>query len=156
MAMCESPLCLPRVTRPDRDSGTTKMLYQAVFRYMCKIADRPEERIFIQETSDPISSEIALNDTSPAFTQKYLESFREPLPEDQSKAVLQDRLSTGWLAWGKTIEVCRMTGWEEYDFYVDEECKPGIEQIRPIIESQEFWQTVSPRRAGKCSFGLIP
>lgn len=109
---------------------------------MCKIADRPEERIFIQETSDPFTSEIELGDTSPEFTQRYLESFRDPLPEDQSKAALQDRLSTGWLAWGKTMEVSRMTGWDEYEFFVDDDCKPGVEQIKPIIESQEFWQTV--------------
>lgn len=125
------------------NSGTTKILYQAVFRYMCKIADRPDERIFTQETSDPFSSEIVLTDMSPAFTESYLQSFRQPLPEDQTQATLQDRLSTGWLAWGKKLEVCRLTGLDEHDFFVDKDCQPGIEQVRPVVESQAFWQTVS-------------
>ena len=126
--------------------GTTKILYLAVFRYMCKIANDldadSEEQIFTQETSDPYSSKIELSDTSPAFTESYLQSFRQPLPEDHSKAVLQDRLDTGWLAWGKTMEVSRMTGWEEYEFYVDKACRPGIDEIAAVVESQEFWQTV--------------
>lgn len=124
-------------------SGTTKMLYQAVFRYLCRVDDLADERIFTQETTDPYSFEVELKDTSSTFTNSYLQSFREPLPEDQSKAMLQDRLSTGWLAWGKTLEVCRLTGPDEYDLYVHQDDLPGIEQIRPVIDKQEFWQTVS-------------
>lgn len=119
------------------------MLYQAVFRYMCKTADKPDERIFTQETTDPQMYEIELTDTSPAFTKSYLEAFGQPLPEDETKAAVQDRLSTGWLAWGKKLEVSRMTGWNEFVHCVDDSDKPGIERIRPLIESADFWKKVS-------------
>lgn len=118
---------------------------------MCKLKNTTgadsEEQIFTQETSDPFLTEIELTDTSPAFTESYLQSFRQPLPEDQSEAQLQDRLSTGWLTWGKTMEVSRMTGWDEHEVYIDKDCKSGIKRIEPVVDSPEFWQTVSSYRS---------
>lgn len=126
--------------------GTTKILYHAVFRYMCRLGNtydgESEERIFTQETNDPYISEIEIPDTSSTFTESYLQSFRLPIPEDQTKAALVDRLGTGWLAWGKKMEVCRMTGWDEYEVYYDEDCKAGIDQISSIVETEGFWKTV--------------
>lgn len=121
-------------------------MYQAVFRYMCKLGNigdmTSEEQIFLQETKDPHSFEMTLADTSPAFTESYLQSFRLPLPEDPTKVALLDRLDTGWLAWGRKMEVARLTGWDEYEEYADKACQPGIDQIATVVQSKEFWQTV--------------
>jgi hypothetical protein len=92
------------------------MLYTVVMRYLCLSGDKPEERLFLQEPFDPFASEIELTDTSDAF---------------------------GWLVWGKTIEVCRMTGPEEDAYCMDESCREGVEVIKEIMTAPDFWQTVS-------------
>nr|GFD60585.1 hypothetical protein [Tanacetum cinerariifolium] len=72
-----------------------------------------------------------------------LKSFREPLPEDETKAVLQDRLQTGWLAWGKTMEVVRLTGWEERAWAIDPACQEGLKAFEEVISSEGWWQKVA-------------
>lgn len=124
----------------DGARGTTKLLYQVVQR---SLAYGDEDALFLKEAIDPTYSVIPLPDTSPAFTQKYLASFRDDLPEDESKAVLQDRLDTGWLVWGKEMEVNRMPGWDEVTWEMDEACKPGVKIIEEAISGEGFWRSVS-------------
>jgi hypothetical protein len=99
--------------------------------------------MFIEEAADPLGSTITLTDTSPEFTQKYLSSFREALPEDESKAVLQDRLDTGWLVWGREMEVSRMPAWDEIAMEMDEGCRPGVNLIEEATRGEAFWRSVS-------------
>jgi len=88
-------------------------------------------------------SEVEITDPSADFTEKYLASFREDLPEDETKAVLQDRSQSGWLAWGKTMEVTRLTGWEETAWEIDQTCAEGLAIFKDVISSPEWWQKVS-------------
>ena len=120
--------------------GFTKLLFTITLRSFCAGS---EERIFLEEPDDPWSSEIELKDTSPEFTAKYLTSFREPLPEDVTTVQLQDRLDTGWLAWGKTMEVCRMSGWDEKSFTLDPPCEPAAEVLRGILTQAGWWQNLA-------------
>lgn len=99
--------------------------------------------LFIEEAMDPLGSTIPLTDTSPAFTQNYLASFREDLPEDPSTVPLQDRLDTGWLVWGREMEVSRMPGWDEVALEMEEGCKSGIALIEEALKGEKFWRTVS-------------
>jgi proteasome activator subunit 4 len=94
-------------------------------------------------------SEIEITDPSADFTQRYLQSFREDLPADETKAVLQDQSQSGWLAWGKTMEVTRLTGWEEIAWEIDETCAEGLAIFREAISSPEWWQTASNSRASR-------
>jgi proteasome activator subunit 4 len=116
------------------------MLFQVVLRSLC---EGSEERLFLEEPVDHFVSEIQLTDTSSAFTQKYLSAFREDLPEDQTQAVLQDRLDTGWLVWGKTMEVARLPGWEEKDWSPDDRCKEGVKVFEDIFTGEGWWQKVN-------------
>jgi len=126
------------------DSRTiTKMLYTVVMRHLCLTADKPEERLFLQEPFDPFTKTIDLTDTSDAFVQSYFQSFKEPPPKDGSQAMMQDRSDTGWLVWGKTMEVSRMTGPEEDAFCMDESSTEGVAIIREVMTGPTFWQTVS-------------
>lgn len=123
-------------------STVTKMLYTVVMRHLCLTADRPEERLFLQEPYDPFTTEIELKDTSEAFMQQYFKSFREPPPEDGSQALMQDRSDTGWLVWGKTMELGRMTGPKEDAYCMDETSQEGVAIIKNVMTGPNFWQTV--------------
>ncbi|WWD21364.1 hypothetical protein CI109_105848 [Kwoniella shandongensis] len=120
--------------------GTTRLLFHVALRSLCQGS---EELLFLEEPIDAFTTEIELTDTSRAFTEKYLASFKEPLPEDESKAVLQDRVHTGWLAWGKTIEVTRLSKWDEPIFPVEEGSLPVKEMIAASISGEGWWQKIA-------------
>ncbi|OCF42973.1 proteasome activator subunit 4 [Kwoniella heveanensis CBS 569] len=120
--------------------GTTRLLFHIALRSLCQGS---EELLFLEEPIDVFTKEIELTDTTPSFTQKYLASFREPLPDDESQAVLQDRQETGWLAWGKKIEVTRLSGWDEESWVVEEGSKPGTELVQGMISAEGWWQSVA-------------
>ena len=103
-----------------------------------------EERLFLQEPVDHLTTEMEITDAGPEWTKKYLASFREDLPEDESKAVLQDRTQSGWLAWDKKIEVTRLTAWDENAYQLDPACKPGLAVYDQAIEADGFWTEVRP------------
>ncbi len=115
------------------------MLFHITLRSLC---EGSEERLFLEEPVDAFASEMELSDTSEDFTKRYVAAFREPLPEDESKAVLQDRLDTGWLAWGRKMEVTHMSGWEEQAWKIDESCLPAIEIFEAAISDAAWWQQV--------------
>jgi len=116
------------------------MMFHVALRSLC---EGSEERLFLEEPHDPFVKFVDLTDTSPAFTQRYLSAFREELPADESKAELQDRLDTGWLVWGKQIEVARLSGWEEETWTIDAESKPGLAIAETAMNDPGWWQTVS-------------
>jgi proteasome activator subunit 4 len=116
------------------------MLFHVAVRSLCAGS---EERLFLEEPEDSLLTEIPLTYTSPEFTARYLASFREALPDDETKAVLQDRLDTGWLAWGKTMEVLRLPGWEENVWHIDESSKEGIKVFEDVFAGEGWWQQVS-------------
>lgn len=87
-------------------------------------------------------SEIEITDASAGFTERYLASCRDSLPEDETKAVLQDRSQSGWLAWGKKMEVTRLTGWEEIAWEIDPTCAEGLGIFQEVISDPEWWQKV--------------
>ncbi|ORX39177.1 putative membrane protein [Kockovaella imperatae] len=120
--------------------GFTKLLFTIALRSFCQGS---EEKIFLEEPDDPLSSEVILTDTSSAFTAKYLAAFREPLPEDVTTVQLQDRLSTGWLAWGTKLEVCRMTGWDEEPFSLNPKCGPAVDVLREVVGQAGWWQSLA-------------
>ncbi|WVR08974.1 hypothetical protein IAU60_006033 [Kwoniella sp. DSM 27419] len=120
--------------------GTTRLLFHIALRSLCQGSD---ELLFLEEPIDIFTKEIELSDTSSDFTQKYLASFREPLPEDESKAILQDRQETGWLAWGKKLEVTRLSGWDEQSWHVEEPSKAGANLLHGLIEEAGWWQKIA-------------
>ena len=124
----------------DDRSGSTRLLFHIALRSLCEGSD---ELLFLEEPIDRYMTEIELTDTSRAFTESYLASFREDLPEDASKAVLQDRVETGWLAWGRKMEVTRLSGWEEEAWVLDPTCEEGIKIFEGFMTSEGWWQQVS-------------
>ncbi|WRT69165.1 uncharacterized protein IL334_006149 [Kwoniella shivajii] len=120
-------------------AGVIRLLLQIALRSTCE----SDEAIYLEEPGDVTSREIELTDTSPAFTEKYLASFREPLPEDESEAVLQDRMQTGWLAWGRKLEVSRLSKWDEQIWQCEVASKPGMELISSIMEESYWWQEIA-------------
>lgn len=120
------------------------MLFHIALRSTCQ---GDEERLFLQEPVDEFSKEIELNDTSPAFTKQYLAAFRVALPEKAEEVMLQDRLDTGWLAWGKTMEVSRLAAWDEQAWKLEPGCLPGVEMLQGIIGQDGWWQKVSAFQA---------
>ncbi|WVQ63803.1 uncharacterized protein L199_001958 [Kwoniella botswanensis] len=126
-----------------RDYGTvgiTRLLFHIALRSLCQGS---EELLFLEEPIDVFSKEIELTDTSRAFTEKYLASFREPLPEDESQALLQDRQETGWLAWGKKLEVSRLSKWDEEIWECEAGSVPGKELIERIWKEEGWWKKVA-------------
>lgn len=123
------------------DSASTRQLYHITLRSVC---EGSEERLFLQEPVDHLTTEMEITDAGREWTKKYLASFREAIPEDETKAVLQDKTQTGWLAWGKKIEVSRFTGWEETAYELDPACKNGLAIYDQAIEVEGFWTEVGP------------
>lgn len=117
--------------------GITRVLFQATHRSYT-VGDR--RRLMVQEPIDPLASEIDLTNMDDDFTAKYFASFREEPTED---SVLQDRIETGWLCWGKTMEVSRFTKWDEQIFNLDPECKPGIDLIVQAASDSAWWKQLS-------------
>jgi proteasome activator subunit 4 len=115
-------------------------MFNITLRSLCKDS---EERLYLEEPIDPYAKEIELTDTSPAFTQQYLAAFRQPLPQDETQAMLQDRLDTGWLVWGKKMEVARLSGWEEEPWTYEAACKPAVDVIAEVMGKSNFWRLVS-------------
>ncbi|ORY33092.1 putative membrane protein [Naematelia encephala] len=120
--------------------GTTRLLFQIVMRSLC-LGD--EARLFLEEPVDTFTTKIKLEDTSEAFTHSYLEAFRQPLPADESTATLQDCLDSGWLAWGREMEVTRLTAWEENAWTVDEGCQPAVKLFGNLVGQREWWQSIA-------------
>jgi proteasome activator subunit 4 len=57
--------------------------------------------------------------------------------------MLQDRLDSGWLVWGKTMEVSRLAGWEEQAWKIDEGCLPATDMLKELMGQDGWWQKVS-------------
>nr|XP_019049698.1 proteasome activator subunit 4 [Kwoniella bestiolae CBS 10118]OCF28628.1 proteasome activator subunit 4 [Kwoniella bestiolae CBS 10118] len=126
-----------------RDYGTvglTRLLFHIALRSLCQGSD---ELLFLEEPIDTFTKEIELTDTSRSFTENYLKSFREPLPSDESEALLQDRLETGWLAWGKKIEVSRLSRWDEEIWECEDGSKPGRDLIEGMWRKEGWWRKVA-------------
>lgn len=86
--------------------------------------------------------EIPITNPGLDFTDKYLAAFREPLPEDETQVMLQDKLQTGWLAWGKKIEVYRFTGWDEQAWPIDPTSKDALAVFETAISAPGWWEKV--------------
>lgn len=114
-------------------------MYHIALRSLC---EGSEEKLFLQEPNDRLMEVIDIANPSPDFTDKYLAAFREPLPEDETQAVLQDKLQSGWLVWGKTLEVSRMTGWDEIAWEADPLSKDGMKVFEEAIATDGWWQQV--------------
>ncbi|WVQ73567.1 hypothetical protein IAR50_003145 [Cryptococcus sp. DSM 104548] len=125
---------LPRV-RDYGIVGVTRALFQMTLRSLCKGSD---ELLFLQEPVDDFTKEVPLTDTSPEFTERYLASFREPVT-DESETWLHDRVESGWLAWGKTLELTRFSGWDEPLFAIEEACWPARELVEKVISQEGWW-----------------
>nr|XP_018259276.1 proteasome activator subunit 4 [Kwoniella dejecticola CBS 10117]OBR81434.1 proteasome activator subunit 4 [Kwoniella dejecticola CBS 10117] len=126
-----------------RDYGTvgiTRLLFHIALRSLCQGSD---ELLFLEEPVDIFSKDIDLTDTSPEFTQKYLASFKDPLPQDESQALLQDRQETGWLAWGKKIEVSRLSGWDEISWTCEAPSQEGSNLIQSMMVEEGWWQKIA-------------
>ncbi|KAK4685506.1 proteasome activator subunit 4, partial [Tremellales sp. Uapishka_1] len=132
---------IPRI-RDYGFTGISTAMFHITLRASCGGSD---ELLFLQEPLHPLLTTIDLPDRSPDFTAKFLASFKEPLPADETKAALVDRSETGWLAWGKTMEVVRLTGWEEDVREADDGCKPAVELIASIISQDGWWPKVAER-----------
>jgi proteasome activator subunit 4 len=117
----------PRI-RDYGSAGLTRMLFQP-------------ERLFLQEPFDPFTSTLDLTkEEFPAFTEKYLKAFgEEPGPD----SVLQDRLDTGWLCWGRTMEVSRFSGWDEQSFNLEPESKPAVDQLIAAVNDADWWKKLA-------------
>ncbi|BEI84863.1 hypothetical protein CcaverHIS002_0502640 [Cutaneotrichosporon cavernicola] len=126
----------PRI-RDYGSAGLTRMLFQATMR---TFAQDSLERLFLQEPFDPFARELDLTNIGPDFTQEYLASFREP-PTDDS--VLQDRIDTGWLCWGRKMEVSRFSGWDEQVFHLEPACKPAVDLVSNAINDPAWWKRLS-------------
>jgi proteasome activator subunit 4 len=114
------------------------MLFLVVVRSLCD----DDRRLMLQEPRDKFTTEIELTDTSPAFTQQYLHAFRQPIPEKQEDAMLQDSADSGWFVWGKTMEVSRFSAWSEEAWTLDAGCKPGVNLLIGIMSQEGWWQKV--------------
>ncbi|WOO84927.1 Autophagy-related protein 22 [Vanrija pseudolonga] len=127
----------PRI-RDYGSAGLTRMLFQATVR---TFSQESLERLFLQEPLDPFSRTLDLTkEVGPGFTEKYLASFRED-PSDAS--VLQDRVDTGWLAWGRTMEVSRFSGWDEDVFSLEPACKPAVDLVIQSINDPAWWKQLA-------------
>ncbi|EIW66071.1 hypothetical protein TREMEDRAFT_35609 [Tremella mesenterica DSM 1558] len=119
--------------------GTTRLLFSLALRSLCPTP----KQLLLQEPLDALSKTIELTDTSEEFSKRYLSSFREPLPEDPTQAQLQDRTTTGWFVWGKTMEVVRLNGWEEQSWIIDPSSKEALEVVNEIVNKPGLWQSVA-------------
>lgn len=119
-----------------------KILLETLIRTICR---GEEERLFLKEPFDPYEVEIELTDTSSSFTEKYLDSFRNDLPDDKSgkEIVLQDSSESGWLAWGKTLRGARFRGWDEPEFPIDADSQPSVDIVAEVIRDKLFWRKLA-------------
>jgi proteasome activator subunit 4 len=113
-------------------------MFHIALRSLC---DGDDKRLFLQEPIDPFASTIPLTDTTATFTRQYLDAFRSDVTEET--VILQDRLETGWLVWGKEMETSRLSGWDEQAWKIDERCRPGLDLIQSIMQQDGWWQQVS-------------
>lgn len=121
------------------NSGATRILFFIELRSLC-----PEpEKLFLLEPNNPFGSEVELTDTSREFTERYLKSFRDPLPEDGTTVQLQDHMESGWLAWGKKLTVDRLAGWDEVTWTVDSASTESVQALSAIMGGEGWWQQVA-------------
>ena len=115
-------------------AGFTKVLFLVALRSYCNGSD---EKIFLEEPDDALTTEITIN-PSGDYTARYLAAFRS-----ESTEQLQDRLDTGWLAWGKTMEVSRLPGWDEDTFATEPKCKGVVDIFQSVIDGDKWWQGIA-------------
>lgn len=134
LSICQSTH--PRL-RDYGQCGLTRLMFDAMQRSYTKGSP---ERLFLQEPFDPLVRKIDISKEGPDFTDRYLKMFREE-PSDES--MLQDRVDTGWLVWGKEMEVARFAKWDEQIFELEEGCKSAMQLLFDACASDEWWQKLS-------------
>lgn len=127
----------PRI-RDYGSAGLTRMLFQATVRSFS--VDSPE-RLFLQEPFDPFATVLDLTkEMTPDFTTNYLQAFRE---DPKPNSVLQDRIDSGWLCWGRKMEVSRFSGWDETVFDLEAACKPAVGSVDAAIADPAWWKMLA-------------
>lgn len=120
-------------------AGVNRVLFQATMRTFCQGDYR---RLLEQNPVDPFVSTVDLTTITdgPGYFKEYIASFLE---EPSEESVLHDRPGTGWLCWGKEMEVSRFSKWDEQIWHLEPACQPAMEAVITAVADPEWWKKLS-------------
>ncbi|EMD41658.1 hypothetical protein CERSUDRAFT_110231 [Gelatoporia subvermispora B] len=102
--------------------------------------------IAMERNHNPLRRTVPIPEPSHEFTSKWLAEFRQPLHYDEARRIpiLRDKIQSGWLVWGETID-CYLAPdatqsviqtWET-------DCQEAVQTIREVANDPQFWQKLS-------------
>ncbi|KAM0751556.1 hypothetical protein T439DRAFT_300497 [Meredithblackwellia eburnea MCA 4105] len=114
----------------------TKILHFIKLRTACGGSG---EKLLLQQTSNPLRRKVKLEQPlAPDFTEKFIESFTQPMGDD---TLLMDKQSTGWLVWGDSVEYYAVPPESSAAITWDVSSSEAIEEIRSIVIQSSWWET---------------
>lgn len=120
----------------------TKVLHFVKLRTLCS---HDNERLLLELPQNPLKVTIPIDPSQPGFTAEYLASFRKPIAVEDSTTFLQDKTTSGWLAWDKELHGYRQAGWDERPFVWDPSSAEAVAVMATFVRDPAWWTKLVAR-----------
>lgn len=118
----------------------TKILHFIKLRTFCEASP---EQLLIDRPVNPLKRIIKTDDSNQKdFVKQYLSNLKVPIQQEDSTTLLQDKPTSGWLAFEKTLTFYVQAG-EESPFKWDPTSAEAISAISSFVEDPSWWSRVS-------------
>lgn len=131
----------------------TKVLHFVKLRTLC---DQDDKRLLLDLPENPLKVTIPIDPTQEGFTSTYLSTFRTPIPDDDSTTFLQDKTTSGWLAWDKELSGYRQASWDEQPFKWDPTSQDAIAVMAKFVDDPTWWKKLVARYAQEDNRKVCP
>jgi proteasome activator subunit 4 len=122
----------------------TKVLHFVKLRTLC---EHDDELLLLELPRNPLKVTVPIDPAKPGFTADYLATFRQPIAVEDSTTFLQDKTTSGWLAWDKQLHGYRQAGWEEQPFDWDPSSAEAVTVMAKFVRDPEWWKKLVNRYA---------
>ncbi|RPD81724.1 hypothetical protein L226DRAFT_527984 [Lentinus tigrinus ALCF2SS1-7] len=100
----------------------------------------------LEQNHNPLRCKVSVEDPSREYSEHLLAEYRVPLDIERARAepMIRDKLESGWIAFGKTIDAFRMPHATKSTFLPwDAGSDEVISVIRSITTTSSFWEKLS-------------
>ncbi|TIC14990.1 hypothetical protein E3Q14_00482 [Wallemia mellicola] len=101
--------------------------------------DNLREQLLLRSTKNPLKKTISIEEQKDFTTEKYLQAFKQPIVEWNEDVQLQDKTQSGWLCWGRTLDVYGLPPTDHFPFEWEVDSSASIKAITDTVMSSEWW-----------------
>ncbi|CED83025.1 Uncharacterized conserved protein [Phaffia rhodozyma] len=119
----------------------TKILHFIKLRTFCEASP---EQLLIDKPVNPLRRTVIVDSGSKEFGSRYLSEFKVPIALDDTTTLLQDKPTSGWLAFDKVLTYYVQAG-AESPFQWDPTSAEAIAAISSFVEDSSWWSKLVAR-----------